>query len=133
MSLGGQDVTASGFSVSGGAWLLDVVLSSDGATLEGAVVDSKDQPVSDAVVIALPSLENRKRRDLFKKVSTDQRGHFVLRGIRPGEYTILAFDDLEEDYRDPDFLKPFEDRGQSVPVEKEQRKGLVLKVVQTED
>ena len=133
VSLGGQDVTASGFSVSRGTWLLDVVLSSDGATLEGAVVDSKDQPVSDAVVIALPSLENRKRRDLFKKVSTDQRGHFVLRGIRPGEYTILALDELDEDYRDPDVVKPFEDRGQTVRLEKDQGTALALKVIQTSE
>lgn len=133
VSLGGQDVTASGFSVSGGTWLLDVVLSSDGATLEGAVVDSKDQPVSDAVVIALPSLENRKRRDLFKKVSTDQRGHFVLRGIRPGEYTILALDELDEDYRDPDVVKPFEDRGQTVRLEKDQGTALALNVIQTSE
>jgi len=133
VSLGGQDVTASGFSVSGGSWLLDVVLSSDGATLEGAVVDSKDQPVSDAVVIALPSLENRKRRDLFKKVSTDQHGHFVLRGVRPGEYSLLAFDELEDDYRDPDVVKPFEDRGQNVRLEKNQRTALALKVIQTGD
>ena len=110
-----------------------MVLSSDGATLEGAVVDSKDRPVSDAVVIALPSLENRKRRDLFKKVSTDQHGHFVLRGIRPGEYTILALDELDEDYRDPDVVKPFEDRGQTVRLEKHQRTALVLKVIQTSD
>jgi Carboxypeptidase regulatory-like domain len=133
VNLGGQDVTASGFSVSGGTWSLDVVLSSDGATLEGAVVDNKDQPVSDAVVIALPSLENRKRRDLFKKVSTDQRGHFVIRGMRPGEYTILALDDLDEDYRDPDVVKPFEDRGKTVRLEKDQRTALVLKVIQTSD
>jgi hypothetical protein len=133
VSLGGQDVTASGFSVSGGTWSLDVVLSSDGATLEGAVVDSKDQPVSDAVVIALPSLENRKRRDLFKKVSTDQRGHFILRGMRPGEYTILALDEFDEDYRDPDVVKPFEDRGQTVHLEKDQRKLLALKLVQASD
>jgi len=133
VNLGGQDVTASGFSVSGGTWSLDVVLSSDGATLEGAVVDNKDQPVSDDVVIALPSLENRKRRDLFKKVSTDQRGHFVLRGVRPGEYTILALDDLDEDYRDPDVVKPFEDRGKTVRLEKDQRTALVLKVIQTSD
>jgi hypothetical protein len=133
VSLGGQDVTSSGFSVSGGTWSLDVVLSSDGATLEGTVVDSKGQPVSDGVVIALPGLENRKSRDRFKKVSTDQRGHFVIRGIWPGEYTILALDELDEDYRDSDVLKPFEDRGQTVRLEKDQHTALLLKVIQTSD
>lgn len=96
-------------------------------------MDGKDQPVPDAVIILLPDTENRKRRDLFKKISADQRGHFVLRGIRPGEYTIFAFDEFDEDYRDPEVLKPFEDHGQTVRLEKEQRKGLVLKVIPTGD
>ena len=133
VSLGGQDVTASGFSVSGGTWSLDVVLSSAGATLEGTVVDSKEQPASDAEVIALPSLENRKSRDLFKKVSTDQHGHFVLRGIRPGEYTIMALDELDEDYRDPDILKPFEERGQTIRLEKDEHTAVALKLIKTSE
>lgn len=131
VGVGGQDVTASGFSVSGGTWSLDVVLSSDGATLEGVVTDDKDKPVSDAVIVALPEGENRKRRELFKKISADQHGHFVLRGMRPGGYTILALDELEDDYRDPDVMKPFEDRGQTVHLEKNQHTGMGLKVIQT--
>ena len=103
------------------------------ATLEGAVVDSKDQPVQDAVVVALPDIENRNRRDLFKRASTDQRGHFVLRGVRPGMYTVLAFDELEEDYHDPEVIKPYEDKGQAVRVDKAQHKSALLRVVTTSD
>jgi Carboxypeptidase regulatory-like domain/Polysaccharide lyase family 4, domain II len=133
VSLGGKDVTDSGFYVSGGAWSLDAVLTSDGGTLEGVVLNEKDQPVPDALVVALPDTENRKRHDLFKKVSADQHGHFIIRGMRPGEYGLFAFDELEEDYRDPDVIKPFEDRGQTVRAEKSQRRQLVLKVIATED
>jgi protocatechuate 3,4-dioxygenase beta subunit len=133
VSLGGKDVTNSGFSISGGTWSLDAILSSDGGTVEGVVLNEKDQPVPDAVVVALPDTENRKRHDLFKKVSADQHGQFSIRGMRPGEYSIFAFDELEDDYRDPDVMKPFEDRGQTVRVEKSQRKGLILKVIKNED
>ena len=133
-SLGGRDVTDSGFSVAGGTWSLDVVLSSEGATIEGSVVvDEKDKAVQDAVVVALPDPEHRNRRDLFKKASTDQHGHFVLRGVRPGAYMVLAFDELEEDYRDPDVIKPYEDRGQTMRVDKTERKGVLLKVITTTD
>jgi protocatechuate 3,4-dioxygenase beta subunit len=132
-SLGGTDVANSGFSVTGGTWSLDVVLSAEGATLEGAVVDAKDQPVQDAVVVVLPDPDNRSRHDLFKKASTDQHGHFALRGVRPGTYTVMAFDEFEEDYRDPDVIKPYEDRGQTVRVDKTEHKGVLLKVITTAD
>jgi len=133
VTVGGRDVTDSGFSVSGGTWSLDLVLSSEGATIEGAVVNAKDQPVPDATVVVVPNLEKRNHHDLFRKSTSDQHGHFQLQGVRPGEYTLMALDDLDEDYRDPDVLKPYEDRGQTIRVEKGERKGLLLKVIQTGD
>jgi Carboxypeptidase regulatory-like domain len=133
VTVGGQDVTESGFSIAGGIWSLDIVLSSAGATIEGAVVDAKEQPVPDATVVIVPNIEKRNQRDLFKKSTSDQHGHFKLEGVRPGEYTLLALDDLDEDYRDPDVLKPYEDRGQTIRVEKGERKGVLLKVIQTGD
>lgn len=132
VSLGSKDVADSGFSVSGGSWSLDVVLSSESATLEGAVIDSKDRPVADAVVIAVPDAEHRRRHDLFKKTLSDQNGHFVLQGLRPGEYSALAFEELDDDYRDPDFLQPFEDKAVRVRVDKGEHKPLALKVIATE-
>lgn len=95
-------------------------------------MDSKDQPIADAVVVAIPDAEHRKRRDLFRKTSTDQHGRFVLQGLRPGEYSALAFDELDEDYRDPEVLKPYEDRAITVRVEKGEHKGLVLKLIAIE-
>jgi hypothetical protein len=133
VTVGGQDVTESGFSISGGIWSLDIVLSSAGATIEGAVVDAKEQPVPDATVVIVPTIEKRNQRDLFKKSTSDQHCHFKVEGVRPGEYTLLALDDLDEDYRDPDVLKPYEDRGQTIRVEKGERKGVLLKVIQTGD
>jgi hypothetical protein len=132
VSLAGRDVTDSGFSVSGGSWSLEVVLSSESATLEGAVLDSKDQPVADAVVVAVPDAEHRNRRDLFKKASTDQHGRFVLQGLRPGEYSALAFDEMDDDYRDPEVLKPYQDQQVTVRVDKGERKALALKLIATQ-
>jgi protocatechuate 3,4-dioxygenase beta subunit len=128
-NLGGRDVADSGFTIGGGTLAFDVVLSTDSATLEGSVVDSKDQPVSDAMVVAIPNADRRKRRDLFGQATTDQRGHFTLRGLRPGEFTAFAWEDTEEDYHDPDVLKQFEDSGEKVRVEGGERKSVLLKVI----
>jgi hypothetical protein len=60
----------------------------------------------------------------------DQTGHFLLRGLRPGAYTLFAWEHLEGDeYRDADFLKLFEGRGVEVKVEKSSHQTVPLKIV----
>jgi protocatechuate 3,4-dioxygenase beta subunit len=134
VNLGSKNVAATGFTTGGANYSLDIVLSAKGATLEGAVLDGKDQPVVDAEVVAIPNAARHKRRDLYKQDSTDQRGHFTLRGLNPGQYTVVAFEDLEDyDYRDPDFIKSYEGRGQSVEIKEGERKSVLLKVVPSTD
>jgi len=133
VNLGGKDVSDTGFTAGGATYSLDIVVGAKGATLEGAVLDDKDQPVVDAEVVAIPDPIRRKRRDLYKQDSTDQRGHFTLHGLNPGQYTVIAFEGLEDDYSDPDFIKSYEGRGQSVEIKEGERKSVLLKVVPSTD
>ena len=71
--------------------------------------------------------------DLYKEDSTDQRGHFTIHGLNPGHYTVLAFEDLEEDYHEPDFLKSYEGRGQSVEIKEGEQKTVQLKIIPSTD
>jgi hypothetical protein len=120
-SLGGRDVSA-GFTVSGPA-TLEVSVSTKGGTIEGSVTEKDkdgdtDHPVSNATVVAVPEEKYRKIPDRFISGSTDQHGHFVIRGLAPGSYTLHAWQDVEDGvWRDPDFLKPQEANGRSVKVE----------------
>jgi hypothetical protein len=58
---------------------------------------------------------------LFHEASTDKDGRFAFRGIAPGEYKLLAWNELEgEAYRDPDFLRGYEGRGQKIVVRENQ-------------
>ena len=129
INLGGKDVSDTGFTTGGASYLLDIVVNAKGATLEGTVLDAKDQPVIDAEVVAIPDPVRRKRRDLYQQGNTDQQGHFTLHGLNPGEYTVIAFEDLEDDPRDPDFIKTYEGRGQSVQTKQGERTSVLLKVV----
>jgi hypothetical protein len=36
---------------------------------------------------------------------TDEKGHFDLRGMNPGELLVLGFGEIHEDYRTPKFVK----------------------------
>ena len=128
VSVDGRDVTDSGFVVRPGT-VLDVVIRANGATIEGTVIDSKGKPVAYATVVDIPSVERQTRRDLYERADTDQLGHFSLRGLKPGKYTVQAFDDLQEDTHQPGFLEAYEGRGEHVQLDEGARSSVTLKLI----
>jgi protocatechuate 3,4-dioxygenase beta subunit len=128
VSVEGRDVTDSGFVVSSGT-VLDVVMSANGARIEGTVIDSKGKPVAYATVVEVPSAERRTRRDLYEQADTDALGHFSLRGLNAGKYTVLAFDDLQEDTHQPEFQEAYEGFGEHVQLDEGARSTVTLKLI----
>lgn len=126
--LNGQEVGDSGFEVNS-ATDLEVVISANGATIEGTVVDEKGNPVSSATVVDVPDSDRRLRPDLYQQDTTDERGHFSLRGLNPGSYTVLAFDDLEDSPQDPEFLTSYGSKGEKVAADEGTDKRIVLKLI----
>jgi protocatechuate 3,4-dioxygenase beta subunit len=126
--LNGQDLGDSGFDVNS-ATDLEVVISARGATIEGTVVDDKGKPVSSATVVDVPDSDHRLRSDLYQQDTSDERGHFSLRGLNPGSYTVLAFEDLEESPQDPEFLTGNGTKGEKVAVDEGTDKRIVLKLI----
>jgi hypothetical protein len=53
----------------------------------------------------------------------------AMRGLNPGDYTVLAWEDLQDDYCDPEFLKSNQARGQNVRLDEGDRKSISLKVI----
>jgi hypothetical protein len=94
---------------------LDVVISLNGAELEGTVRDNSREPVVNVLVVAVPEGDNRDRRDLYKSASTDRSGHFQFSGMAPGDYIVYAWYDVERGaWQNPEFLRAFEGRGRFV-------------------
>src|SRR5258708_26672848 len=89
---GGRDVIDTGFSVNGGAALLDLVASADGAAVDGLVANAKGAPVANAVVVAVPEPRFRSRTERYYKTVTDHSRHFTLHGATPGAYTPIGAD-----------------------------------------
>jgi hypothetical protein len=129
--LGGKDVADSGFVMNGDLYL-DVVVSAKGATIEGNVVDSKGQPVTAGMVVVVPNSELRARPDSYQQEPVDPHGHFIARGLNPGSYVVLAFEELQEDSRQPEFLKTYGAKGEKVEVEEGARKSVTPKIITAE-
>jgi hypothetical protein len=116
--LDGVDVLTAGVTVDTkqAPGSLEILVSPNGATLDGVI--SKDhQPFPKATVALVPDPPNRGINRLFKSTSTDQNGHFTLQGISPGDYKVFAWEKIEAGaYTSPEFLRPFENRGESVHI-----------------
>jgi Carboxypeptidase regulatory-like domain len=127
---GGREVNESGITLDGGTVTLDLVISANGGVVEGVAVDRKGEPVANAVVVAVPEARMRSRIDHYRKTVADQTGRFSLRGLRPGDYTLLAWEAVDgEAYYNPDFLKLYERQGSALPVSEGDRKSVQLEAI----
>jgi protocatechuate 3,4-dioxygenase beta subunit len=131
ITLDGRDVADSGFPATSDTYV-DVVISAKGASITGTVVDAQGQPVANATVLDVPSSERRSRLNLYQRDTTDASGHFSLRGLNPGKYSVFAFEELQEDFRRPEFLRSYGTRGEVLELEEGSRKNVVLKLIPDE-
>jgi len=131
---GTRDVGESGIAVSGGTVFLDLVASSKGAVVDGVVADSKHQAVANAVVVAVPETRMRGRLDQYRQTVSDQNGHFSLRGIRDGTYTLFAWESVDgQAYFNPEFLKSYEGQGKALQLSEGDRNAVQLTVIAAAD
>ena len=127
---GMKEVVDTGLHVSGGTLSVTVTVSTESGVLDGTATNHKGQAIANAVVVAIPAPQFRKQSDRYVRTTTDQAGHFTMRGVRPGEYSLLAWEVLDgDDYLDPDFLKPLEAQATSVKIEKTGHQTVTLKVI----
>jgi hypothetical protein len=128
VNVGGHNVSDGGF-FAGPDTNVDVEFSANGATIDGQVVDEEGQGVAHASVAAVPSVGHRMRDELYRYGWTDGKGSFLLRGVDPGEYTILAFQGFYMDLQQPAVIKEYEGKGEDVTVDEGARKSVTLKVI----
>jgi hypothetical protein len=113
---GEHDALENGLTmIRGSPAALEIIISSRGASVQGRALDHESLPATGVWVVLVPRSASRAKGRLNKSVTTDQNGHFDIRGIPPGEYKLFSWDDVEQDaWEDPDFLKEFEEKGKRV-------------------
>jgi uncharacterized surface anchored protein len=118
--MGNQDLTDAGVDFTEGppSGELVVVLNPNGGQVEGNIQNAKGENAVGATVTLIPADENRRSTlTSYKTASTDQNGRFSIKGIRPGEYKIYAWEEIESGaYQDPEFMKPHESAGKAVSI-----------------
>ena len=122
-----------GFNVVRGANAqLEVTINSKGAHVQGTVTDANDLPAVGMWVVIVPDEAHRGQSRFYKATTTDQNGHFDLRGIAPGDYKLFSWEEVETGaWEDPDFLKPFEIKGVSISLKEGDQKSESLVTIRT--
>ena len=129
--LGSENVVEAGLYLSRARQpgALELVLSSAGGRIDGIVL-SEQQRFGGALVVLVPEARRRGLTCLYKTTTTDQYGHFTLRGIAPADYKLFAWEEIEAGaYQDADFLQQYEDRGESLRVVDAGRYSIQLKLI----
>jgi hypothetical protein len=92
----------------------EVLLSSDGGSVDGVVSNPDKSPASGATVALVPA---EKELLLYRTVTTGPDGKYSFRGVRPGEYKVLAGRaELPPGGLTPELLSRIEPSGTSVTV-----------------
>jgi hypothetical protein len=113
----GRNVMDESFTAEPGKLAMEIVMTHDGGQVEGVALDGEDKPVAGATVVLVPDSKRRSHPDLFQQTESDQRGHFSIDGIPPGDYKVFTWDDVEPGiWWDAEFLKKYESKGEAVTI-----------------
>ncbi len=129
---GTQDALAKPLEIPSGGTSesLSVVVGLDGAQIGGTVMTGSEHPAGGATVVLIPDAPLRGVSALYHVTSTDQTGSFSFAGIRPGSYTLFAWDEVAQgEWFDPVFLKAAEGMGKGIEVGEGQRMAVTLALI----
>jgi hypothetical protein len=113
----------------GGA--LEIKLSPNAATVSGAVQNANGDPVGDVLVTIGPSaVEVATQTLFFRQTRTDQNGRFTIKNLSPGEYRVLAWEDVDAQLvTDPEFRAFFDTNSVEIQLSENSKQNLELKLV----
>jgi hypothetical protein len=127
--MGREDIQASTLRVTKAQNdLIQITLGSDGGIISGSVVDAIMRPFSNATIVLIPA--ERGRLELYRNTTSDFFGAFRFSAIRPGNYTLLAWDwALAGSWLNVEFVRVYETQGKSVQVESGKAENIQLEAI----
>jgi hypothetical protein len=111
---------------------LEIVVGANPGSLQGQVVNDRSEAVIGAVVTVFANAPEDRiyRTDMYKVTSTDMSGRFQLQNLRPGDYRVFAWENIERGtWIDSTFLRLHEERGITVRIDEGQMQTASIPVV----
>jgi hypothetical protein len=127
----GRDLGESALSIDGEPrGMLELFVSRSAGAIQGIAQNVTGQPIADATVVLVPALGRRSNPGFFKSGMTDQHGAFDIRSIPPGEYSLLAWEDIDPGtWLIPELLREFEGRAQKITIDRGSNSSHVVRVI----
>jgi len=125
--MGNEDVLRSGLHITKAVdTTVQIVIGTDGGTLQGSVLDGSLRPFTNAVVALIPEgVALRSQPELYRSATSDSSGNFEMKAIPPGSYKLFAWEWAPHDsWQNADFIRNYEGQGKSIriaPFEKQQQ------------
>ncbi|MGH9592326.1 MAG: carboxypeptidase regulatory-like domain-containing protein [Bryobacteraceae bacterium] len=128
---GGQDVTHSLLDMSTAAnGTLEVTLSDKAADVNGSVHNDKGEALPGVQVTLWPKIFDPGNTSSIRQANTDQNGGFKFVSLRPGEYFVAAWEELDTGLaQSPDFLKNLTGDASAIKLEEGGHESVDAKVV----
>src|SRR5262249_40126150 len=121
---GGLDVTDDGVDMLSPA-PIEVTISGTAGEISAAGVDKDGKPATQ-----MPGALGPWGRTKTPSHSSHDAGAVNFRGLKPGNYRIMAFEDIPPGaWQDPDFRKPFEGSATSVKLDPSGKQAVQVKLI----
>jgi protocatechuate 3,4-dioxygenase beta subunit len=114
---GGHEIPADGVDLTTGA-ALEIVVSPEGARLDGKVVNAAGEPLFRGIVSLFATDAQGATAPTPPIAMTDRNGEFRFAMLRPGEYQVYAWEAVDQNsVQTAEFLKPYAARSKAVKLE----------------
>jgi len=133
--LGDREIKGGQIDLTNGASApLNILLASDGGTIDGNVQTADGQPSAGAEITIAPSDEYGGRSDLLKHATTDATGNFHVKDVSPGDYRVYAWEiDVDQSPRSAEFRKLFDSKSAAVSVGPNSKASVQVTLISADD
>jgi hypothetical protein len=134
VAVDGKDITDDGYEFKPGQNLtgIEILLSDRATTLAGTVQDDSERPIGDYTVVAFAtdSAKWGYRTRFVRSARPDQNGKFLIKGLPPGAYHVVAVEYLEPgEETDPARLENWRRTGSSVTLDDGEARSIALRLL----